>query len=236
MTKSIKYYLVFNHLMANSNSYYARVEPTGTQNLEDIISQCVLRGTTLTETDLRAAIHLFIEECCRSVSMGYNVNTPLVNFKATVGGSFSGIKDSFDPSRHEIKASASPGLKMMEWMQEAKPEKEQAPKPGPIVLEFNDANSGTINTRITPGGIAILTGHHLKYDPEKAEEGIFFIREGSGTETKVVVVASRSETNLTIHIPAELTPGTYTLEVRRTYSITKNIRKGKLPDILTVSA
>jgi hypothetical protein len=234
MTNSIKYHLVFNQLMTNSDSYYARVEPNGTQNIEDIISQCLLRGTTLTETDLRAAIFLFMQECSRWVSQGYNVNTPLVNFKPTIGGTFSGTKDSFDPSRHEIKASASPGLEMIDWMKDAKPEKEYVPLPVPTVLEFNDANSGTMNTNITPGGIAILKGQNLKFGLETPEEGIFFIRTDSGQETKVVVVATRSETNLSIHIPTQLTPGVYKVEVRRSYTLTKSIRTGKLQDLLRV--
>jgi len=234
MNTSIKYSLSRNHLQGGSNNYFARVEANGTIGPEEIIARCIYRGTTLTETDLRAAAMLFMEECGRAVSEGFNVNTPLVNLKPSITGTFSSMSDSFDSSRQLLRASVSMGLELAKKMQQSSPEKTRTNMAAPYTQEFEDGNSGTINTRITPGGAAIITGEELKYNPDVAAEGIFFVPVAGGAETKVAVVLNRTDTRLFFHIPTTLTPGSYKVEVRRTYTAANTVRTGEIPEILTI--
>ena len=235
MSNSIKYSLSRNHLQGGSNNYFARVEANGTIGPEEIIARCIFRGTTLTETDLRAAATLFMEECGRAVGEGFNVNTPLINLRPSITGTFSSMSDSFDSSRQLLRASVSMGLDLAKVMRQAKPEKSFTPKAAPFLLEFEDANSGTVNSKITPGGVAIITGQELKFDPDKAKEGIFFIALAGGAETKTTVIANRTDTKLFFHIPATLAPGNYRVEVRRTYTSANTVRTGEIQEVMTVN-
>ena len=40
---------------------------------------------------------------------GMNVNTPLANLGASIKGVFDGQADSYDPARHQLTATVSPG-------------------------------------------------------------------------------------------------------------------------------
>ncbi|MBY0425491.1 MAG: DUF4469 domain-containing protein, partial [Cytophagales bacterium] len=66
-------------------------------------------------------------------------------------------------------------------------------------------------------------------------EGIYFIPVLGGTETKVTVIATRTEGKLMFSIPATLTPGGYKLQVRKAYGTANTIRTGELSETLTVA-
>jgi len=86
---------------------------------------------------------------------------------------------------------------------------------------------------LTPGGMAQVTGHRLKFDPADAAQGVYFVAEGGG-ETKVDVVGRNKPAHLMFIVPQGLAPGDYTLEVRATvYS--EDVRTGALDAVLTVS-
>ena len=234
MANSILYFLIPNYLTSDPNDQYARVSPRNVLNVDDLIERCLRRGTTLTKTDITAAVNLFMEETIEAVSEGNNVNTRLVNIKPSITGVFTSKSDGFDASRHTKRAAVSMGSELAKGMQEASTEKIQEPAASPFLLEYSDANSGANNSTVTPGGIGKITGAELKFDIANAAEGIFFVPTGAGVESKVVVISDRTEGKLAFLVPAALVAGTYRLEVRRAYLASKTIRTGELSDVLTV--
>jgi hypothetical protein len=229
----IKYYLQPNPVTPDPNDQSARVLPNASLTLEDIIAKMMLRGTTVTEADTRAVLNLFFDVVSDEVADGNFVNLPLANIRVGISGVFTSITDSFDPSRHSIRATLSPGLLLSEKMQKVRLEKTLQPLPSPVILEFLNINTNTTNSVLTPGGIGQIVGEELKFNPDNPQEGIFFVA-ADGTETKVQIIASRTEGKLVFSIPT-LPAGNYTLEVRRAYTKENIIRKGVLSDTLTVA-
>jgi hypothetical protein len=229
----IKYYLQPNPVTPDPNDQSARVLPNASLTLEDIIAKMMQRGTTVTEADTRAVLNLFFDVVSDEVADGNFVNLPLANIRVGISGVFTSITDSFDPSRHSIRATLSPGLLLSEKMQKVRLEKTLQPLPSPVILEFLNINTNTTNSVLTPGGIGQIVGEELKFNPDNPQEGIFFVA-ADGTETKVQIIASRTEGKLVFSIPT-LPAGNYTLEVRRAYTKENIIRKGVLSDTLTVA-
>jgi hypothetical protein len=229
----IKYYLQPNPVTPDPNDQSARVLPNASLTLEDIIAKMMQRGTTVTEADTRAVLNLFFDVVSDEVADGNFVNLPLANIRVGISGVFTSITDSFDPSRHSIRATLSPGLLLSEKMQKVRLEKTLQPLPSPVILEFLNINTNTTNSVLTPGGIGQIVGEELKFNPNNPQEGIFFVA-ADGTETKVQIIASRTEGKLVFSIPT-LPAGNYTLEVRRAYTKENIIRKGVLSDTLTVA-
>jgi len=229
----IKYYLQPNPVTPDPNDQSARVLPNASLTLEDIIAKMMQRGTTVTESDTRAVLNLFFDVVSDEVADGNFVNLPLANIRVGISGVFTSITDSFDPSRHSIRATLSPGLLLSEKMQKVRLEKTLQPLPSPVILEFLNINTNTTNSVLTPGGIGQIVGEELKFNPDNPQEGIFFVA-ADGTETKVQIIASRTEGKLVFSIPT-LPAGNYTLEVRRAYTKENIIRKGVLSDTLTVA-
>ncbi len=228
----IKYYLQPNPITPDPNDQSARVLPNASLSLDDIIARMMQRGTTVTEADARAVLNLFFEVVCDEVVNGNFINLPIANIRSGISGVFTSATDDFDPARHALRATLSPGTLLNEKMRNARLEKTLQPLPSPVLLEFLNINTNTTNAVLTPSGIGQIIGEELKFNPNNPQEGIFFIAT-DGTETKVQIIASRTEGKLVFAIP-NLSPGTYTLEVRRAYTKDNIIRKGVLPDTLTV--
>ncbi len=232
---AIKYYLQPNPITPDPNDQSARVVSNQVHDVESITKEMLRRGSTITEADVRAVLKVFFEVVTDEVAEGNNVNLPLVNIKPGIGGVFSNATDSFDPSRHFKKANLSAGVLLNEKMSFAVAEKITQPLAAPVLIEFSDINSQTTNSILTRGGIGQIIGEELKFNPSNALEGIYFIA-ANNTATKVNIVASRTEGKLVFSIPSTLTPGSYTLEVRKGYGTTTPVvRSGSLADTLQVT-
>lgn len=227
---NILYSLLKNNITSESSKFYGRVQPYKSMGLDDIIIDMKEKGTGSSETDMRATLQLFFESVTKMISNGYNVNLPVANFKPGVTGLFDSLLDTFDPARHSLKVNVSAGYMPLLAMRNAVVEKVKSLTPKPDVLGFIDVHSGLSNTRITPNGIGTIIGSELKFNPDVAEEGIFFV---NGTTTKVQVIATRTEGKLMFSIP-QLAAGSYALEVRKGYKTTNEIRTGALGELLIV--
>jgi hypothetical protein len=79
--------------------------------------------------------------------------------------------------------------------------------------------------------MAQLTGYRLKFDSSDPNQGIFFI---NGNLTQVSIVGKNSPAELMFLVPASLTTGDYSLEIRSSMG-NGTVRTGVLAETLTVS-
>jgi hypothetical protein len=230
----ITYYLQPNPVTPDPNDQSARIMPNTVLSLDDVISKMTKRGTLVTETDAKAVLNLFFDVVTDEVADGNFVNLPLANIRSGISGVFDSATDTFDSSRHLVRATLSSGLLLTEKLQNPKVEKTLQPMPSPVLLEFMNINTNTTNSLITPGGIGQLVGEELKFNPQNAAEGVFFVRP-DGTEVRATVFATRTLGKLIFNLPTTLTTGNYTIEVRRAYTKDNLIRKGTLQETLRVA-
>jgi hypothetical protein len=231
----INYVLFENNLTSDPDDYMALVQPTGTADLEAVIERMIQQGSTVVKADILSVLEDYHSAIENMVLEGMNVNTPSANFGASVKGVFEGQADGFDPSRHQLTATVSPGKRFRKAIKErGQATKQEAVKPMPNLLEYTDLNSGERNSVLTPGGMGQVVGHRLKFDPADANQGVFFVAEGGGA-TKVDVVGRNKPGDLMFTVPAGLAAGDYTLEVRATIRGSEDVRTGALGATLTVS-
>jgi len=231
---AIKYYLQPNAVTPDPDDHFARVLPTGILDADDIIKKMLERGSTITESDSRAVLTMFFKVVIAELADGKFINLPIANLRCGITGVFSNAADTFDRSRHGVKATISAGSELWDAMQAVTVEKQSQPVISPYILQYEDVNSATFNTVLTKGGIGIITGEELKFDPTNTDEGIFFVN-AAGAATKVAVIANRTASKLTFSVPTTLAAGAYTLEVRKAYTAAKTIRTGALSEKLTVA-
>lgn len=230
---AIKYYLQPNPITPNPNDQKARVQAIAILLFQDIIKRCVKRGTTLTETDLSAALKLVMNEVADAVAEGYNVNLGLVNIKPSIQGVFTDVNDSFDSSRHTVRASLSAGIDLAHRMAAASVEKITGSVLSPDIIDFLDVRTNT-HTQVSKGAIGIITGTELKFNEANVTEGIFFVNKATNAETKVTEIAQRTEGKLMFMIPDTLVAGSYHVEVRKAYTSNNAIRSDAFEQNLTV--
>jgi len=228
---SIPYAIYRNNLTEDVHDFMARFKPRGTINQEALMDRMATMGSTVGRADMLAVLETYRAAVQAYVLEGYNVNTPLCNFSASIRGHFSGSDDRFDASRHHLGAVARPGRAWKPCLKSARMEKVGVRIPSPVLMQYLDVNSGARNTVLTPGGIGELRGRRLKCHREDPAEGVFFIDTGR-SETRVTTLATNHPGLLIFQVPA-LASGTYRLAVRSCFGA-GSIREGALSQSLTV--
>jgi hypothetical protein len=233
---TINYSLAENNLTSDPDDYVAMVQPVATAGLEDVIERMVAQGSTVTRADIVSVLEDFHSAVESMVLEGMNVNTPGANFRASIRGMFNGQSDGFDAARHQVWAIATAGSRYRKAIRDrAEVIKQEAVTPRPNPLEYTDMNTDERNSVLTPGGMGQIVGHRLKFDPGDAAQGIFFIAEDGGAETKVDVVGLNKPGSLMCVVPAGLAAGDYVLAVRAAWRDGEDVRTGTLDEVLTVS-
>lgn len=231
----INYVLQENHLTSDPNDYMAMVQPLSTVGEAQVIQRMIEQGSTVNRPDILASLEDYFSAVESLVLEGNNVNTPLANFGASIKGVFEGQGDGFDAARHHLRARVTPGARLRKTISaRGSASKQETIKPRPNPQEFTDINTGERNSVLTPGGMAQILGHRLKFDPAETVQGIFFVAS-DGSDAKVDVVGGNKPAELMFLVPDSLVSGDYTLEVRAVLPQRTDLRRGSLDAVLTVA-
>nr|VFK32549.1 MAG: protein of unknown function (DUF4469) with IG-like fold [Candidatus Kentron sp. MB]VFK34961.1 MAG: protein of unknown function (DUF4469) with IG-like fold [Candidatus Kentron sp. MB]VFK77067.1 MAG: protein of unknown function (DUF4469) with IG-like fold [Candidatus Kentron sp. MB] len=234
---SIQYALFENHLTGDANDYAARVQVTTTAGLEAIARRMAEQGAQVNEADIVAVLTGAVTACESLLLEGERVVFgELCQLFPRIQGVFHGPTDHFDPARHRVDVGANPGHGIRKTVRDkAQVSKMESTKPIPTPLQYVDLGSGETDGRLTPGNIGTIDGYRLKFDPTKAEEGIFLIPTKAGEpDVKAVLVQKNKPGQLVFLIPADISKGDYWLEVRARVQGGSELRSGRLDVLLTV--
>jgi len=106
-----------------------------------------------------------------------------------------------------------------------------------LTLALNDFMAQPVNETLTPGGVLQLRGSRLKFLPVEVGNGVFLINE-QGVERQLTVIVENKPARLMLLLPADLSDGTYWVEVRSSGTIngkpTKILKTGRYSKPLTV--
>ena len=234
----LKYALRENLLTPEPNDYMAQVTDSQSYNLEKIIDKMIERGSTLTKADITAAMQVYTETVCSLLEEGLQINTPLINTSMSISGVFEGATDSFDTSRHTVNINITPGTKLKETLSKVKTQKVEAASTDPFVTEVKDIVSGKVNESLTKGGILQAVGARLKFDNSDEAQGVFLVPE-TGNAVRCGIVAENKPARVMAMIPADITAGTYYLEIRSKMDssgkATKTLKVGRFNKALTIT-
>jgi len=102
----------------------------------------------------------------------------------------------------------------------------------PSPESLTDASSETENTKLTPGGVAVLRGSLLKFDPNDVQQGIFFVAaDNPAEEIRADKYATIRSSEVNFQIPA-LEAKDYILTVKSAYYSWTKVRKGEMENVL----
>ena len=229
----LKYALVESVMTNDPHNCVASVSSPEVKDLNDVIDFMIAEGTGLTRPQAMAYFEKLTQTIEYFVGQGHRVITPLVRVKTTISGVFNDKKDIFDPSRHQLNIRASAGLRLKELPSKIKMEKVEVSQQAPAPELFIDGSSLEVNLSASPGGIGVLKGNRMKFDPSNNALGIFFTStENPADETRVRVYSGIKPSEIHFQIP-ELPSGNYTIAVK---TISKNgysIQKGELKEIIS---
>ncbi len=217
---SIKYRIEENNL--KPGAFYARVLRGDMVNLDQMIPNVVAK-TALTGHDLKFALSALIEEVAAALAAG---NTVVIDGLVTLYVSLSGSFDTPDQvitretAQLNIVAQGEKTLKTAVTGQ-ATYDREIGEIKRPIIQSFLDVATKTYD-RYTPGSIVRLEGDNLKFDPERADEGVF-VHDGA-VETRLTVYSVAGNRQTDTLIPGDVS-GALTITVRTRYTENGELRQ-----------
>jgi hypothetical protein len=228
---AIKFSLFRNKLSTATNRFRAVVQSAGAMSYEQVIDRIVKQNTTVTRADTLAVLDNFFAAIEDGLLLGYTINTPGGNYRLTIKGGFDGDRDSFTPGRNTVEVSISPGPRLRQAILQAEVQKQEDSVRQPRPKNYLDLKTGEYNNLVSPGAMGQITGYRLRFDPTDPEQGIFFV---NGSATRVELTGKNGSTELMFMVPAGLTPGEYSLEVRSALNNGK-LFTGVLLEPLTVA-
>jgi hypothetical protein len=156
--------------------YIARVQTLDAVVMRDLVDRIVANGSTVNRADILSVLDDYHTTIADVLMLGMSVVTPTACYRPSIKGTFAGLGDSFDPTRHRVNACISPGALLKRKLdKDGRVTKEIGEKPRPVLVEYLDLASGTANQVLTPDEGAHLTGQRLRFDPDDPEQGVFFV-------------------------------------------------------------
>lgn len=234
-TNPIKYGLRENLLTADPDDCMAQVVDARTYSQEDIASEMIKRGSSLTAADIAAYQKLEAEVYADIIENGGNIATPLINTSFSITGVFTNQTDSFDKARHAIKLNVNAGTALREAASKATAQKVETASTDPYITSVTDKVTGD-STTIKAGSVMELTGSRLKFDATDEEQGVFVL--ASSGEIRCAVVIENKPARLLVLLPSDIAAGDFTVEVRTKLTGTrdasgKTLKKGGYNKTLT---
>lgn len=191
-------------------------------------------GSTVTKAEALANFEQVKGAYEYFLKMGYGIKTSLIDVRPTITGVFIDKNDRFDPSRHQINFRVKLGKRYADAQRNVKTKFVKSAEALPEVDEFWDGTTNTTNELATPGKICKISGNRLKLDLADMEQGIFFISKDGSKTVRVSIIAECKNSSLVFETPSELPSGEYTVEVRTYINSGKDLKKGRLADMLTI--
>lgn len=232
----VQYYLVPINLTDDVNDYRAVTVSVGSVSEDDLISRVAVRNTGVPVQSIRSVVQTLREIKKELLRDGFTITTDDTNYKVDIAGVFNGKDDVFDPERHLMRVNPRVGKGFTGIFQNVYPVKlnEVIDHSKPNPTDFEDMKSETVNATLSPGGIGQIRGMRLSFDASDGDQGIFMVSVATKDETKVTTVAHNKPGKLIFAIPETLAKGDYEIVVRNLPKNNKEVKSGKLPDIVTV--
>lgn len=231
-----------NKLTARTDDFTFNVTYVQSRSISDLCKMASTRfGTKYSASEMEGiynAIKSVAEdELCSgcTVEFGFTINS------LGVEGTFIGPKAQFDPVRNKVVLRATPTTAMRSSLTDISVIVSHVEDGLPTIISVTDVASGSVNTKLTPGGGLTGKGQRVKIAGEESDAvGFFFVKDDGNTSIPVPMnsVLRNDPSAFSLIIPA-LEDGTYYLEVVTRYGgsnkqMVKVPRRNRFPYPLTV--
>jgi hypothetical protein len=208
----MKYSRFENLFSSKKGDYLVRAVDVPTVSNKEFCKAVGELAQGLSAEQMELALKLALVKLKDYLAMGVNVHLDIAEFRL-------GVKGVIDPAgggkalKGEVKAHAphelaliAAGLTLVET---------QPGAAGPTLFSVQDVATEQTSEGLTPGGMAILFGHHIKIE----DGGVKLRNTATGEETVITGnLAENGMSKVIFLVPANLPAGTYRLSIETRYS------------------
>lgn len=225
-----------NLLTEKLGDYSGKINITGTCHNQEVAQRIVNERTEYRLETIVNILDIADKKKVEIIAEGKSLVDGVGQYMLNISGPFEGENPSFDPKKHKIGVTYTPGKLLREAMKSISVRPRIATT-GPVINSFTDSTTGSVSEILTPGGPAIISGNTLLIKGDDASVGVYFTPDGGGEAKKVQTIVTNTKSQIIISIP-QLSAGQYAVSVTTQagsgYSMVKEPRTYVFPILLTV--
>ena len=225
-----------NLLTEKVGDYSGKVRITGTLHNKEVAQRFAKARTEYRPETIENILNISDQIKVEIISEGKSLVDGVGQYMLNIAGPFEGEDPKFDPAKHTLGITYTPGKLLRNAMKLITIDPRVA-KIGPVINNITDSTTGSVNDKITSGGPAVIDGSTLLLKGETDTIGVYFNPDGSGEAKKVQTIVMNTKSQIIISIP-QLEEGQYKLSVTTqagsNYQLVKEARTYTFPILLTV--
>lgn len=227
-----------NVLTPEPGDYTAKPVITGTYHNTDIAADIVAERTEYRQETIENILALADKKKVQAIANGKSLVDGVGQWLLNLSGSFEGESPRFDPEKHRVGVTFTPGKALLEAMKEITFNLNMATT-GPVINQVTDVRTQSVNGQITPGKNIVISGTIILVKGSDPSVGIYFTKDEADAQPVKVEYFSRStNTEQIVEVPDSLADGQYYLSITTqagaNYQLLKTPRTYRFPILLTV--
>jgi nucleoid DNA-binding protein len=222
-------YKIDNNFLTNPPSYYPRVSPVETLDIEDLARQINLHNPNMPYNSILATLNLFVEEVLFQLKEGNWVK--IENFCSFSTSIIDAVMENSSdplPGTAKIDIKAKPAAPFKELVREqASISRDGIIAKAPQIGSAAHAMYGE-NYIAEPGYGLIIGGSDLAFDPTDTTQGVF-IKPDGGSQTRETNITNNKPKNVTVIpsvTPASAGDTAAILTVKARYTANGQLKSG----------
>ena len=227
-----------NIMTEKEGDYTGRPRITGTLYNKQIAARIVKAGTEYKQESIEYILDRADKAKVEAIAEGKSVIDGVGQYLVTARGSFIGENAQFDPVKHSLGVSYTPGQLLRSQLKKTKVVCNGTAQTGPVINSITDSTTGSVNEIITSAGPVVISCSNAKVIGDDPSVGVFLTKgEEGAAPMKCPVIIRNAPSELTVMLPAIETKVLYTLSVTTQYSssnkMLKNPRTYRFPILLS---
>lgn len=208
-----------NSITEQKGDYTGRARVTGSLHNKEIAARIVKERTEYRLETIENILDLADQKKVEAIAEGKSVVDGVGQYIVTIRGSFLGENAQFDPEKHSLGVSYTPGQLLRNQLKAVKVICNGLAQTGPVINSITDSTTGSISQVITSGGPAVINGSGIKLVGEDPSVGVYLTKDEEGAQPiKIALVVHNAPSQLTVMLPTIEAGKLYALSITTQYS------------------
>jgi hypothetical protein len=204
-----------NPLTERKDDRYGRVVNIASINVDVLIARAIASGFNGNAASMKATLEAVEAEALKAVIRGEIVNYGLGHIALDVEGAFIGDAASWDPAVNSLAARITPSKKLRQALKATPVRIRGMAADGAAINTVTDVATGTVNERLTPGGMVNLSGSRIKITGDAEGVGLWLTNQDTQDAVQVpsTAIGINEPSRVSFVVPATLPAGSYLLSI-----------------------